>query len=177
MVLVAKCISCAQNACCCWKLWTWKLSYTARASHKFSRCVASCIHMQQVQLVLATGTCGTCNRYLWYLQQVHATGTCGTCNRYMRYLQQVHALLATGTCVTCNRYMYLSMDEAGTHVGGHSFRLIVGAYDQFGDSLLGTGCSAPIRQVPLPAYRIIFWSNDQFPGNNCNILPTVLLRT
>ena len=41
--------------------------------------------------------------------------------------------------------MYLSLDEAGTHVGVKRFRLVAGAYDENGQNELGTGCSAPIR--------------------------------
>lgn len=52
----------------------------------------------------------------------------------------------TAQMLHVRRYMYLALDEAGSHVGGHSFRLIAGAYEtgQNGQ-LLGSGCSAPIR--------------------------------
>jgi hypothetical protein len=43
------------------------------------------------------------------------------------------------------RFMYLSIDEAGTHVGARQFRLVVGAYDAAGAALLGSCVSPPIR--------------------------------
>ena len=45
------------------------------------------------------------------------------------------------------RYMYLycAIDEAGSHVGSKSFRLVVGVYSQTGEDLLGSACSQPIR--------------------------------
>ncbi|KAL0018388.1 hypothetical protein WJX77_002518 [Trebouxia sp. C0004] len=44
-----------------------------------------------------------------------------------------------------NRYMYCAIDEAGSHVGSKSFRLVVGVYSQTGKDLLGSACSQPIR--------------------------------
>ncbi|DBA67780.1 TPA: hypothetical protein ACH3X2_001214 [Trebouxia sp. C0005] len=44
-----------------------------------------------------------------------------------------------------NRYMYCAIDEAGSHVGSKSFRLVVGVYSQGGKDLLGSACSQPIR--------------------------------
>ncbi len=41
--------------------------------------------------------------------------------------------------------MYLSMDEACTHVGARSFRLVAGIYNRQGSRLLGTAVSPPIR--------------------------------
>ena len=41
--------------------------------------------------------------------------------------------------------MYLSFDEAGTHVGCKSFRLIAAVYDENRETLLGTACSPPVR--------------------------------
>lgn len=43
------------------------------------------------------------------------------------------------------RYMYLSFDEAGTHVGCKSFRLVAAVYDENRETLLGTACSPPVR--------------------------------
>ncbi len=43
------------------------------------------------------------------------------------------------------KYMYLSLDEAGTHVGGGRFRLIFCVYDESGSTMLGTTVSTPIR--------------------------------
>ena len=43
------------------------------------------------------------------------------------------------------RQLYLSFDEARTHVGGHSFRLIAGAFDVTTRKLLGSCCSRKIR--------------------------------
>ena len=58
------------------------------------------------------------------------------------------------------RYLYLSIDEAGTHVGVRRFRLLVGVYDADGQVLLGTGISAAIRvlannDVPSGAAYIV----------------------
>ena len=44
-----------------------------------------------------------------------------------------------------HRYMYCAIDEAGSHVGSKSFRLVVGVYSQTGEDLLGSACSQPIR--------------------------------
>ena len=44
-----------------------------------------------------------------------------------------------------HRYMYCAIDEAGSHVGSKSFRLVVGVYSQTGKDLLGSACSQPIR--------------------------------
>ena len=41
--------------------------------------------------------------------------------------------------------MYCAIDEAGSHVGSKSFRLVVGVYSQTGEDLLGSACSQPIR--------------------------------
>lgn len=41
--------------------------------------------------------------------------------------------------------MYLSIDEAGTHVGVRKFRLVVGAFDYKTGESLGTALSPPIR--------------------------------
>ena len=43
--------------------------------------------------------------------------------------------------------MYCAIDEAGSHVGSKSFRLVVGVYSQTGKDLLGSACSQPIRVV------------------------------
>ena len=43
--------------------------------------------------------------------------------------------------------MYFAIDEAGTHVGSKTFRLIAAVHDETGTSLLGTACSQPIRQA------------------------------
>jgi len=43
------------------------------------------------------------------------------------------------------KYLYLSIDEAGTHVGARAFRLVLGAYDAGGSALLGSSVSPPIR--------------------------------
>lgn len=43
------------------------------------------------------------------------------------------------------RYMYLSFDEAGTHVGCKSFRLVAAIYDENRTKLLGTTVSPPVR--------------------------------
>lgn len=42
--------------------------------------------------------------------------------------------------------MYFAIDEAGTHVGSETFRLIAAVHDETGTKLLGTACSQPIRQ-------------------------------
>jgi len=57
-----------------------------------------------------------------------------------------------------SRYMYISLDEAVTHVGCRSFRLVGGAYDA-SSSLIGTSVSPPIRvlannDVPTGAAHI-----------------------
>ncbi len=57
-----------------------------------------------------------------------------------------------------SRYMYISLDEAVTHVGCCSFRLVGGAYDA-SSSLIGTSVSPPIRvlannDVPTGAAHI-----------------------
>ncbi len=41
--------------------------------------------------------------------------------------------------------MYCAIDEAGSHVGSKSFRLVVGVYSQTGKDLLGSACSQPVR--------------------------------
>ena len=41
--------------------------------------------------------------------------------------------------------MYAAIDEAGSHVGSKSFRLVVGVYSQAGKDLLGSACSQPVR--------------------------------
>ena len=46
-----------------------------------------------------------------------------------------------------HRHMYCAIDEAGSHVGSKSFRLVVGVYSQTGKDLLGPACSQPIRVV------------------------------
>ena len=46
----------------------------------------------------------------------------------------------------CCRYMYFAIDEAGTHVGSKTFRLIAAVHDESGTKLLSTACSQPIRQ-------------------------------
>lgn len=43
------------------------------------------------------------------------------------------------------RYMYLSFDEAGTHVGCRSFRLLVAAYNPTDNRLIGSAISPPVR--------------------------------
>lgn len=57
-----------------------------------------------------------------------------------------------------SRYMYISLDEAVTHVGCRSFRLVAGAFDA-SSSLIGTSVSPPIRvlannDVPTGAAHI-----------------------
>lgn len=46
-----------------------------------------------------------------------------------------------------SKYMYFAIDEAGTHVGSKTFRLVVAIHDETGTKLLGTSCSQPIRVV------------------------------
>ena len=43
------------------------------------------------------------------------------------------------------RFMYLSFDEACTHVGASTFRLVAGIYNRQGTRLLATSVSAPIK--------------------------------
>ena len=43
------------------------------------------------------------------------------------------------------KYLYLSIDEAGTHVGARAFRLVAAAYDAAGLVPLGATVSPPIR--------------------------------
>ena len=43
------------------------------------------------------------------------------------------------------KYLYLSIDEAGTHVGARAFRLVAAAYDASGLVPLGATVSPPIR--------------------------------
>ena len=57
------------------------------------------------------------------------------------------------------RYMYLSFDEAGTHVGARTFRLLAALHDASGSHLLATAVSPPIRvfannDVPTGAAHI-----------------------
>lgn len=57
-----------------------------------------------------------------------------------------------------SRYMYVSLDEAVTHVGCRSFRLVCGAYDA-SCSIIGTSVSPPIKvlannDVPTGAAHI-----------------------
>ncbi|KAL3132052.1 hypothetical protein ABBQ32_008669 [Trebouxia sp. C0010 RCD-2024] len=46
-----------------------------------------------------------------------------------------------------SKYMYFAIDEAGTHVGSKTFRLIAAVHDETGTNLLSTACSQPIRVV------------------------------
>lgn len=62
--------------------------------------------------------------------------------------------------------MYLSIDEAGTHVGVKRFRLIAGVYDESGEELLGTACCPPIRVL----------SNNDVPGGAAHITLAVTIR-
>ncbi|KAL0023934.1 hypothetical protein WJX77_001603 [Trebouxia sp. C0004] len=64
------------------------------------------------------------------------------------------------------RFMYLSLDEAGTHVGAKTFRLIAGVYDKAGQELLGTACCPPIRVL----------SNNDVPGGAAHITLSVTIR-
>ncbi|KAL0029744.1 hypothetical protein WJX79_007005 [Trebouxia sp. C0005] len=64
------------------------------------------------------------------------------------------------------RYMYLSIDEAGTHIGAKTFRLIAGVYDKAGQELLGTACCPPIRVL----------SNNDVPGGAAHIMLSVTIR-
>ncbi len=58
----------------------------------------------------------------------------------------VDTMLKTAEFSTAiRRYMYCAIDEAGSHVGSKSFRLVVGVYSQTGKDLLGSACSQPIR--------------------------------
>lgn len=62
--------------------------------------------------------------------------------------------------------MYLSIDEAGTHVGAKTFRLVAGVYDKVGQELLGTACSPPIRVL----------SNNDAPSGAAHITLAVTVR-
>lgn len=58
------------------------------------------------------------------------------------------------------RYFYLSFDEAGTHVGVKTFRLVVAVYDQGGRRRLAECVSPPVRvlannDVPTGAAHIM----------------------
>ncbi|KAK9845461.1 hypothetical protein WJX81_006977 [Elliptochloris bilobata] len=64
------------------------------------------------------------------------------------------------------KYIYLSIDEAGTHVGVRCFRLVVGAYDEAGEVLLGACCSPPIRVL----------ANNDVPTGAAYIALTLPLR-
>lgn len=57
------------------------------------------------------------------------------------------------------RYIYLSFDEAGTHVGVRSFRLVVALFDAATGAAVGTAVSPPVRvlannDVPTGAAHI-----------------------
>lgn len=43
------------------------------------------------------------------------------------------------------RHLWLSLDEACSHVGVSTFRLVAGVYAASGTQLLGTAVSPPIR--------------------------------
>ncbi len=66
----------------------------------------------------------------------------------------------------CRRFMYLSIDEAGTHVGFNRFRLVVGVYDDTRQELLGTACCPPIRVL----------SNNDAPGGAPHLMLAVTIR-
>ena len=79
-------------------------------------------------------------------------------------------------CQTAHRYMYCAIDEAGSHVGSKTFRLVVGVYTQTGEELLGSGCSQPIRvlannDIPRGAAHIPLVVTVRY-----NILPSCELR-
>lgn len=64
------------------------------------------------------------------------------------------------------KYMYLSMDEAGTHVGGSRFRLIFCVYDESGSTMLGTTVSVPIRVL----------ANNDVPTGAAHVPINITLR-
>lgn len=64
------------------------------------------------------------------------------------------------------KYMYLSMDEAGTHVGGSRFRLIFCVYDESGSTMLGTTVSIPIRVL----------ANNDVPTGAAHVPINITLR-
>lgn len=64
------------------------------------------------------------------------------------------------------RYMYVAIDEACTHIGVKSFRLVAGVYDKSCQHLLGTACSLPIRVV----------SNNDAPGGAAHITLSASIR-
>ncbi|DBB13393.1 TPA: hypothetical protein ACH3X3_005126 [Trebouxia sp. C0006] len=65
-----------------------------------------------------------------------------------------------------NRYMYCAIDEAGSHVGSKSFRLVVGVYGQTGKDMLGSACSQPIRVM----------ANNDIPQGACHVQLIVNVR-
>jgi len=65
------------------------------------------------------------------------------------------------------RFLYLSIDEAGTHVGARAFRFVLGAYDAAGTALLGSSVSPPIRVL----------ANNDVPTGAAFIQLTLPLRS
>ncbi|KFM27990.1 hypothetical protein F751_0676 [Auxenochlorella protothecoides] len=51
----------------------------------------------------------------------------------------------TGPVIRDPRFLYLSFDEAGTHVGAKTFRLVCALYDSDGCQVLANAASPPIR--------------------------------
>ncbi|RMZ54075.1 hypothetical protein APUTEX25_002652 [Auxenochlorella protothecoides] len=51
----------------------------------------------------------------------------------------------TGPVIRDPRFLYLSFDEAGTHVGAKTFRLVCALYDSDGCQVLANAASTPIR--------------------------------
>ena len=62
--------------------------------------------------------------------------------------------------------MYCAIDEAGSHVGSNSFRLVVGVYDHTGRDLLGSACSQSVRVM----------ANNNIPEGGAHIRLVVNIR-
>jgi len=59
-----------------------------------------------------------------------------SCNKLVLFDTELKATFSTAV----HKYMYCAKDEAGSHVGSKSFRLVVGVYSQTRKELLGSAC-------------------------------------